>query len=191
MMEMDEAALITAARAGDQKAFRALHEQHAAYVRAIGRSILRTTDLDDLCQDTFLLAFTRLESFEGNSQFRTWLTRIAINQCLLTLRRRRQPGNSEAHTVQMDAVMASDNMVERCALASHDRQLENVAARLDLTRLLGTLRPSQRRVMEMAYLDDVPDLAIAESLGTTVSAVKCTLHRAKRQLRNSAFSQSV
>jgi DNA-directed RNA polymerase specialized sigma24 family protein len=55
---------------------------------------------------------------------------------------------------------------------------------MDLERLLGTLKPLQRQILEMAYLEDVPDLQIAERLGTTVVAVKCTLYRVKRLLRD-------
>ncbi len=100
---MDETELIAAARSGNQDAFAELYRQHNRYVRAIGRSILRSRDLDDMCQETFLLAFMRLDSFEGNSQFRTWITRIAINQCLVILRKGRRASNVESHLVQMDA----------------------------------------------------------------------------------------
>jgi RNA polymerase sigma-70 factor (ECF subfamily) len=134
-----------------------------------------------MCQETFLLAFMRLDSFEGNSRFRTWITRIAINRCLTILRKGRQASNVESHLVQMDAETAAD----RCAYASRDPQLEGVGARLDLERLLGMLKPMQRQVLEMAYLEDMPDLQIAEALGTTVVAVKCTLYRVKRLLRDS------
>ena len=87
---MDETELIAAARSGDEDAFAELYQQHLGYVKAVGRAILRKNDLDDMCQDTFLLAFTRLHSFEGNSQFRTWIARIAANQCLVILRKGRQ-----------------------------------------------------------------------------------------------------
>jgi RNA polymerase sigma-70 factor, ECF subfamily len=177
---MDETELIAAARLGDEDAFTELYRQHIRYVRAIGRSILRSRDLDDMCQETFLLAFKRLDSFEGNSLFRTWITRIAINRCLMILRKGRQAGNVESHVVQIDA----DETVDRCLFASRDTQLEGVGARLDLERLLGTLKPLQRQILEMAYLEDMPDLQIAETLGTTVVAVKCTLYRVKRLLRD-------
>jgi RNA polymerase sigma-70 factor (ECF subfamily) len=173
---MDETELIAAARLGNQDAFAELHRQHVGYVRAIGRSILRTRDLEDMCQETFLLAFMRLDSFEGNSQFRTWITRIAINRCLMILRKGRQASNVESHLVEMD--------VDRCVVVSRDAQLEGVGPRMDLERLLGTLKPLQRQIFEMAYLEDMPDLQIAETLGTTVVAVKCTLYRVKRLLRD-------
>jgi RNA polymerase sigma-70 factor, ECF subfamily len=178
---MDETELIAAARLGNEDAFAELYRQHIGYVRAIGRSILRNRELDDMCQETFLLAFMRLDSFEGNARFRTWITRIAINRCLTILRKGRQASNVESHLVQMDA----ETVADRCVYASRDSQLEGVWARLDLERLLGMLKPMQRQVLEMAYLEDMPDLQIAEALGTTVVAVKCTLYRVKRLLRDS------
>jgi RNA polymerase sigma-70 factor (ECF subfamily) len=90
---MNETELVNAARLGDEDAFAQLYHHHVRYVKAIGRSILRQNDVDDMCQETFLMAFTRLNAFEGNSQFRTWISRIAINQCLVTLRKGRQPSN--------------------------------------------------------------------------------------------------
>jgi RNA polymerase sigma-70 factor, ECF subfamily len=177
---MDETELIAAARLGNEDAFAELYRQHIGYVRAIGRSILRSRDLDDMCQETFLLAFKRLDSFEGNSLFRTWITRIAINRCLMILRKGRQAGNVESHVVQIEA----GETIDRCLFARRDTQLEGVGARLDLERLLGTLKPLQRQILEMAYLEDMPDLQIAETLGTTVVAVKCTLYRVKRLLRD-------
>jgi RNA polymerase sigma-70 factor (ECF subfamily) len=173
---MDETELIAAARVGNQDAFAELYRQHIRYVRAIGRSILRSRDLEDMCQETFLLAFMRLDSFEGNSKFRTWITRIAINRCLMILRKGRQAGNVESHLVQMDT--------DQCLVARRDAQLEGIGARLDLERLMGMLKPEQRQILEMAYVEDMPDLQIAETLGTTVVAVKCTLYRVRRLLRN-------
>ena len=64
---MDETELIAAARLGDQDAFAELYRRHVRYVRAIGRSILRSRDLDDMCQETFLLAFMRLGRASGLS----------------------------------------------------------------------------------------------------------------------------
>jgi len=178
---MDETELIAAARLGDEDAFAELYRQHIGYVRAIGRSILRNRELEDMCQETFLLAFMRLDGFEGNARFRTWITRIAINRCLLILRKARQASNGESHLVQMDE--------DPHVFASKDAELEGVGTRLDLEQLLGMLKPVQRQIVEMAYLEDMPDLEIAEALGTTVVAIKCTLYRAKRILRN-AYKKS-
>jgi RNA polymerase sigma-70 factor, ECF subfamily len=177
---MNETDLIAAARSGDQSAFADLYRQHIEYVRAIGRSILRKDDVDDMCQDTFLLAFTRLDSFGGSSQFRSWITRIAINRCLIALRQARQVSNGELNLVPMDG----DAELDRYTLARIDIDLETVPIRLDLNRLLDKLGPNRRRVLEMAYLEDMSELEIAAALGISLEAVKNRLFHGKRQIRN-------
>ena len=181
---MDEASLIQAARNGSQSAFAELYKTHLPYVKAVGRSILRTIDLDDLCQDTFMLAFTRIESFQGNSNFRTWLTRIAMNQCLMVLRRNKQATNGEANLMALDNDTASDDVLDQCVFVTEDRGLRALAAKLDLPKMFTILKPAQRRILEMAYLEDIPDQQIAEMLGTTLAAVKSKLHHAKRRVRD-------
>jgi RNA polymerase sigma-70 factor (ECF subfamily) len=179
---MDETELIAAARLGDEDAFTELYQQNLGYVKAVGRAVLRKNDLDDMCQDTFLSAFTRLHSFEGNSQFRTWICRIALNQCLMTLRKERQASNGESKLIRIDP-LANDDLLDGCIFASEDKCLEGVPARLDLERLLQVLKPAQRRVLEMAYLEDMPDQEIAEILGTTLACVKNAIYHAKRRVR--------
>jgi RNA polymerase sigma-70 factor, ECF subfamily len=172
---MEESELIAAARVGDQDAFARLHQLHVGYVRGVIRSLTRSNDVDDLCQDTFLLAFTRLDSFEGMARFRTWLTRIAVNRCLVYLRR----NGCNSQVVQIDA--AGPDLS-----ATHDAQLGAVAARMDLAKLLEQLRPAQRQVLEMAYLEGMPDQEIAEALNTTLFAVKSKIYQAKRRIRKAA-----
>ena len=64
-----------------------------------------------------------------------------------------------------------------------DKNLEGVPVRLDLGRLLQVLKPVQRRILEMAYLEDVPAQEIAEMLGMTPASVKSQIHHAKRRVR--------
>jgi RNA polymerase sigma factor (sigma-70 family) len=181
---MDEAGLIAAARLGDEDAFAKLYRQHVGYVRGIGKSILRTSDLDDLCQDTFLLAFTRLTTFDDNCPFRPWIARIAVNRCYAILRRRRQGKNGDALLLHLDEEKAGADFFEHCVFACEDIHLESTPTRLDLARVLEVLTPHQRRVLTMAYLEGVPDREIAEILGTTLASVISTLHHAKRRVRN-------
>jgi RNA polymerase sigma-70 factor (ECF subfamily) len=180
---MDETELIAAARGGQEEAFAELYRQHIRYVRAIGRSILRKNDLDDMCQETFLRAFTRLHTFDVNLKFRPWITRIAINQCLLTLRQGRQASNGDSHLVQMDVEM-TDEAFDRFVFACADTQLEGVSARLDLDRLLQVLNPLERQVLEMACLEGVPYVEIAAVVGLPLTTVRTKIHNAKIKLRN-------
>jgi RNA polymerase sigma-70 factor (ECF subfamily) len=170
----DEGGLIAAARQGDQGAFAELYRQHHRYVRGICRNILRDDSVDDLCQDTFLLAFTRLESFAGKSLFRTWITRIAVNQCLMTLRKRR-------HYV---SVPLDEEVIDRCVFVATDAALEGAPARMDLEKMMSVLSDSAREMLIMAYLDGIPEGEIAESLGLSLDAVRCKLSRTKRKMRD-------
>ena len=180
---MDETTLIAAAQAGSDDAFTTLYNKHLRYVKGVGRAILRSNDLDDLCQETFLLAFTRIDSFQGNSNFRTWVTRIAMNQCLMTLRRNRQVTNGESQLLQLDPETASDDLLDQQIFVTEDRNLRSIPARFDLPRLLQVLTPTQRKILEMAYLEDIPDQQIADQMGITLASVKSTLHHAKKRVR--------
>jgi RNA polymerase sigma-70 factor, ECF subfamily len=180
---MNEAPLIAAARKGSEEAFAVLHKKYLPSVKAVGRAVLRTNDLDDLCQETFLLAFTRIGSFQGNSNFRTWVTRIAMNQCLMILRRNRQVTNGASQLMQLDAEMASNDFLEQCFFTVEDKDLRSVAARFDLPKYLQSLKPKQRAILEMAYLEDLPDQEIASRMGVTLASVKSKIHHAKKRVR--------
>lgn len=172
----DEAKLVARAQAGDEDAFTALYQAHAGIVRAVGRKMLRAEDLDDLCQETFLLAFTRIRSFARNAQFRTWIIRIAINRCLMTLRQQRRE-----HRGGRLAAADVDALAEHKSVCTRDPALENVPARLDVEKLLRRLNPKQRRIVEMAYLEDCPDAEIAALLGISQSCLRNTLSQVKQR----------
>jgi RNA polymerase sigma-70 factor, ECF subfamily len=178
-----EADLIAAARTGCDEAFSQLYAKHLPYVRSVARAILHTNDLDDICQETFLLAFTRIDSFQQNSNFRTWITRIAMNQCLMVLRRSRQITNGESQLLQIDEEMARDDMLDQCIFITEDKNLAALPARFDLPKLLRVLKPLQRNILEMAYIEDVADQEIADRLGMTLASVKSTIHHAKKRVR--------
>lgn len=177
-----EPELIAAALAGDQDAFTALYKQHLPHVRAVAWKMLRSDDVEDVCQETFLLAFTQLETFRGGSKFRTWITRIAMNQCLMVLRRNAQVTNGSDCLVRLDC----EGEENQPYVATDDPNLRAVPARLDLARLLGTLKPRQRRIVEMAYLDKMDQQEIADRCGRTLAGIKGTLFYARGKLRLAA-----
>ena len=87
---VSERQLVAAAKSGDESAFEILIKRQE---RKVFRVALRYTrvreDAEDIVQETFQKAFVHLQKFEGKSSFSTWLTRIAINEALMSLRRRR------------------------------------------------------------------------------------------------------
>jgi RNA polymerase sigma-70 factor (ECF subfamily) len=173
-IDVDEPGLIAAARQGDQGAFAELYRVHHAYVRGICRNILRDDSVEDLCQDTFLVAFTRLDSFLGKSQFRSWITRIAVNECLMTMRKRR-------HYVSIED---EDNFIDRSVFVTRDAVLEGAPARMDLEKMITVLSETTREMLVMAWFDGNSDQEIAEKLGVRVEAVRNRIHRAKRRMRD-------
>src|SRR6202048_2807288 len=85
----DEYALLLAAKTGDSAAFEILCKQSANTVFHIARRMMRNNeDAEDVAQESFQQAFTHLESFNGDSRFSTWLSRIAINAALMKLRKK-------------------------------------------------------------------------------------------------------
>jgi RNA polymerase sigma-70 factor (ECF subfamily) len=86
----DELALVNAARAGDTAAFEELVRRYDRNVFRIAQHITQNReDAEDVVQDAFVKAYTNLKQFQGQSKFYTWLVRIAVNEALMKLRRRR------------------------------------------------------------------------------------------------------
>jgi RNA polymerase sigma factor (sigma-70 family) len=101
----------------------------------------------------------------------------------MILRRSRQVSNGASQLVQLENETASEDLLEQCIFVTEDSSLRSVAARFDLPKVLGLLQPEQRRILEMAYLEDLPDQEIANQLGLTLASVKSKLHHAKKRIR--------
>src|SRR5204862_701449 len=88
----DELTLVQAAKSGDVSAFEELVRRYDRNVFRIAQHITHNReDAEDVVQDAFLKAYRNLAKFQENSKFYTWLVRIAVNEALMKLRRRR-PG---------------------------------------------------------------------------------------------------
>src|SRR5438132_9808752 len=106
----NELALVQAAKRGDVAAFEELVRRYDRNVFRIAQHITQNReDAEDVVQDAFLKAFQNLEQFQGQSKFYTWLVRIAVNEALMKLRKRRT-----AKTVSLDEdVQTEDDAVPR------------------------------------------------------------------------------
>jgi RNA polymerase sigma-70 factor (ECF subfamily) len=105
-----DVALVERARAGDLAAFDQLVRQYERQVFRIAQHITQNReDAQDVVQDAFFKAYQKLDQFQGNSKFYTWLVRIAVNEALMRLRKRRT-----AKTVSMDEdVQTEDGSLPR------------------------------------------------------------------------------
>src|SRR5882724_5704257 len=86
----DEAAIVAQARLGDAKAFAELMSRYEGKVFRLAQHITQNReDAEDVLQESFLKAYEHLDQFQGNSKFYTWIVRIAVNQALMKLRKRK------------------------------------------------------------------------------------------------------
>ena len=135
----------------------------------IRRIVLSHDDANDLLQNTFIKAWTNLESFRGDSKISTWLYRIAINEALNFVQKQKNHSSLDEDSSVVDFLM-SDEFFDGDELQA---QLQEVIARLP---------EKQRLVFQMKYFQDMKYEEISEILGTTVGALKATYHHAVKKI---------
>jgi RNA polymerase sigma-70 factor (ECF subfamily) len=174
--------LVSDAKNGNQQAFEILVKR---YQRRILLLALRYTrvweDAEDIVQETFLKAFVHLHKFEGKSSFSTWATRIAINQALMSLRRRRA-----VHEVPIDDLSSDEGRtpVSEPAGASPDPEAscsQKEGARI-LSAAMRQLRPEMRRAIQLKELGELSARETAVHMGVSVGTVKARVFRARKEL---------
>ncbi len=160
----DEARLVAAARNGDEDAFADLVRRHQRRVfRLAGRFFRRPEEVEEVAQETFLTAWSKLDSFRAKGSFEGWLTRICLNTCYMRLRK------------EKPAVELPENLD---APSSGDPD-----SRLEVERLLATLPPRDRFILLLLHGEEWSVREIAERLGWTRTRVKVRAHRARMRLR--------
>ncbi len=179
----DELALVQAAKAGDITAFEQLVKRYDRNVFRIAQHITQNReDAEDVVQDAFLKAYENLEQFQGNSKFYTWLVRIAVNESLMKLRKRRTD-----KTVSLDQEIETeeDSMPREVAdWAPNPEQLYKQGELKEiLTKTVNGLPASFRTVFVLRDVEGLSTEETAEALGLSIPAVKSRLLRARLQLR--------
>ncbi|MCU1294617.1 MAG: polymerase, sigma-24 subunit, subfamily [Bryobacterales bacterium] len=179
----DEAPLVARAKAGDMSAFSDLVKHYDRRVFRMAKQITQNDDdAEDVLQETFLKAYTHLGDFQGNSKFYTWLVRIAVNEALMKLRKRRS-----SRTVPLDEPIdtGEDEVVREIAV--WDENPEQQYSRDELGSILEeaveSLKPAYRTVFILRDIEEMSIEETAEALDLSISAVKSRLLRARLQLR--------
>jgi RNA polymerase sigma-70 factor (ECF subfamily) len=185
----DESALVARAKGGDADAFSELVRHYDRRVFRMAKQITQNDDdAEDVLQETFLKAYTHLDDFQGNSKFYTWVVRIAVNEALMKLRKRRSD-----RTVPLDEPIdtGEDEMVREIAV--WDENPEDTYSRDELAELLDqaiqSLKPTYRTVFILRDIEEMSIEETAEALGLSISAVKSRLLRARLQLREKLTRQ--
>ena len=175
--------LVSAAKDGNQRAFEVLVERHQQRMLAFARRYTRVReDAEDVVQQTFQKAFIHLNKFQGKSSFSTWLTRIAINEALMLMRRGRglreiPVDDSNDHGVAASAMEIPDPSPdpETSYLLRERVQI--------LSETLGNLRPGMRKAIELRELAELSTEETAQRIGVSVAAVKARIFHARKKLR--------
>jgi len=139
-------------------------------------------DAEDILQETFIKAFNHIDRFEGRSKISTWLYRIAVNESLMLLRKRK--GN----TVQLDNDIETDDgdviprqIVDWCCLP--EKELMSSETRQHIRKAIKTLSDANRAAFLLRDVEGLSTREAAETLDISESALKVRLMRARMQLR--------
>lgn len=180
----DEAALLAALRAGDERAFELLVRTFGGRLLAVARRLVRDEeDARDVVQTAYLNAFRSLPDFAGGSQLATWLHRIVVNVALMKLRtRRRKP--EESIDALLPAFLDDGHHVERYRdwAAPADVLLERRETRATVRHCIDRLPDQYRSVLVLRDIEELSTQEVAELLSMTPTAVKVRLHRARQAL---------
>jgi RNA polymerase sigma-70 factor (ECF subfamily) len=178
----DEPALVMAAKAGDIPAFETLVGRYERKIFRLTQNITQNReDAEDAMQEAFLKAFEHLDNFQGNSRFYTWLVRIAVNQALMKLRKRRP--NVVSLDQELDTgedMMPRD--VEDWGPSPEERYGQTELGNI-LGKVISELNPQFRIVFQLRDIEELSTEETAEALGLSVPAVKSRLLRARLKLR--------
>src|SRR5881275_1798497 len=179
----EELALVQAAKRGDISAFEELIRRYDRNVFRIAQHITQNReDAEDVVQDAFLKAYSNLGQFQGQSKFYTWLVRIAVNEALMKLRRRRP---ERMVSLDEEVKTEEDSLPREVADWSPNPEQQYTQAELRdiLTRTIQGLPAGFRTVFVLRDVEGLSTEETADALDLSIPAVKSRLLRARLQLR--------
>jgi len=184
----DERTLVAAAKNGDVQAFETLFERYQRKILAV---VLRYTrvveDAEDIVQQSFYKAFLHLCQFQGASSFSTWLTRIAINEALMFLRR-----VGAMREVSIDGIPDAKGSEASLEIPDSNADPETRCSEQEEVRILRKavrrLPPGLRTPIVLRELRELSTSETARQMGLRTSTVKARIFRGKRQLRRQLAS---
>ncbi|HSB02018.1 MAG TPA: sigma-70 family RNA polymerase sigma factor, partial [Anaerolineales bacterium] len=171
------------AQKGDQEAFAALVTEHQRYIYNLALRVLKNEEEAlDIAQETFVRAWTALPNFQGQSQFRTWLYRIATNLCYNRLPGLRRSLNDLGDDV-VSEIPETDVAFDNPAHGFESRELRSY-----LHQAIDGLEENYRLLLSLRYQNELSYEEIASTLNLPLGTVKTGLFRAKEQLRRALES---
>jgi RNA polymerase sigma-70 factor (ECF subfamily) len=178
----DEHLLVAAAKSGDTAAFEELVERYERKIFRLTMNITRNKeDAEDAMQDAFMKSYSHLKDFDGDSRFYTWLVRIAANEALMRLRKRRP------NQFSIDEPIEGEEDLMPVELEDWGPSPEQRFAQTEMHEILSgvidELEPEYRTVFALRDVEELSTEETAKTLGISVPAVKSRLLRARLKLR--------
>lgn len=178
----EEDVLIEKAKKGDFEAYGKLVERYERKIYRLARNITQSDeDAEDVLQEAFLKAYEHLAGFQGQAKFYTWLVRIAVNESLMKLRKRKSD-----RSVSLDENIETDEEPIAREIAVWDnpeQQYSRAEIKKMLDEAISSLKPIFRTVFVLRDVEELSTEETAEALGLSIAAVKSRLLRARLQLR--------
>ena len=179
----EEDAFLLAAKSGDSAAFEILCKQSANTIFHMARRMMRNNeDAEDVVQESFQQAFIHLKTFNGDSRFSTWLSRIAINAALMKLRKKHRLWD-----VSLDESAQSEESSFRIEAEDQGPTPEQLYAQKERERILSKamseLAPGMRKAIELRELGERSTEETAQIMGISVAAVKARVFHGRKKLR--------
>src|SRR5690349_2898523 len=189
--EIFDEELVRRIRTGDGAQFDVLVKRYASKIYGLAMRLTRNPwDAKDLVQETFLLVYTKLDGFRGESAFGTWLYKVALNSIYMKLRQRKHAAEDsiDDHLPKFDErgmMLGSVRQFREDPESEAISQQSTIAVR----EAISTLPVEYRVVLVARDIDDLSGEETAEALGLTVAAVKSRLHRARLFIRQQLESK--
>ena len=173
---MDDALIIAkfAEESTREEAFRLLLKKYQQKIYwHVRRMVIDHDDADDVVQDIFVKVWKNLGNFREDSQLYTWLYRIATNECITFLNKKKQKQN-----VSLD----DDTTAYLADTLADGNYFNGDKAQMKLQQALLTLPEKQKLVFNMKYFEDMKYEEISDVLGTSVGALKASYHLAVKKI---------
>ena len=178
----DEHLLVAAAKSGDTTAFEELVNRYERKIFRLTMNITRNReDAEDSMQDAFMKAYSHLENFQEDSRFYTWLVRIAANEALMRLRKRRPNQFSLDEPIEGEDDFIPQQIEDWGP--SPEQRFAQSEMRDILRKVIDDLQPDFRVVFVLRDVEGLSTEETAEAVGISVAAVKSRLLRARLKLR--------
>lgn len=140
----------------------------------IRRMVIDHDDANDVLQNTFIKSWSNIGSFRGDAKFSTWLYKIAVNESITFINKKKVQNNI---SLDDDSSFLTSNL-------EADRYFDGDEAQLKLQKAIATLPDKQRLVFNMRYYDEMKYEDMSEILGTSVGALKASYHHAVKKIES-------